>query len=125
MGALERIPGDRRDTRRYELRLDLRFSFEQDGTIRLGHGRTHDISHGGIRFETDCPPAPGTRVELRIAWPTLLQNVCALELEVRGIVARTNRGSVVLRMERYDFRTCGDRSFSLPVPAQPAYSVVA
>jgi hypothetical protein len=46
-----------------------------------------------------------------MAWPELLQNVCPLELQVKGRVTRvTDRGTIV-SIQSYEFRTCGAKSF--------------
>ena len=45
-----------------------------------------------------------------IAWPFLLQNVCALELVLRGPATTGDRGTI-LTVRNYEFRTCGPRSF--------------
>ena len=113
MGNAALIQGDRRNDRRYAHELELRFSYEKAGIAYVGFGRTLDISRGGVRFETDCPPPNGVRVELRISWPFLLQNVCPLELAVRGLILNTDARGTVLQVREYEFRTCGDRSFSL------------
>jgi hypothetical protein len=79
--------------------------------LQFGSGHTVDLSRGAVRFVTDNPPPDGADVELRIAWPYLLQNVCPLELLVRGTTATTSERGTVLTMGDYEFRTCGQRSF--------------
>ncbi len=74
-------------------------------------GQTVDLSRCAIRFVSDNPPPEGVEVELRIAWPYLLQNVCPLELVVRGTAKTNSERGTVLAMDRYEFRTCGERSF--------------
>jgi len=49
-------------------------------------------------------------VELSIDWPFLLHNACLLQLNIQGrIVDSCERGTAV-RIERYEFRTRGNRS---------------
>ena len=88
--------------------------FEQhgrDGALRIGHGTTEDLSRRGLRFRAEERVEAGEELVLRIAWPGLLQNVCPLELLVRGVVTRvTDRGAIV-SVGSYEFRTCGARSF--------------
>jgi hypothetical protein len=105
------IHGNRRSDCRYELQLELRFSYESLGATCIGSGYTIDLSHGGIRFWTDAPPPIGQPVELRIKWPFLLQGVCPLELLVRGTVLRTGFQGSVVKLTKYEFRTCGHQSF--------------
>ncbi|MGA2270266.1 MAG: PilZ domain-containing protein [Bryobacteraceae bacterium] len=108
----EVIRGDRRINRRYDVELQLCFQYtDQEGAPRVGCGVTAELSRGGIRFLTDDPPPAGTDVEARIAWPFLLQDTCPLELVVRGWVFGVGDRGVVMRLRRYEFRTCGERSF--------------
>lgn len=113
MGRTDIIHGDRRTERRYQHEMELRFSYKPrgDGAIEFGSGQTMDLSRGAVRFMTETPPPDGANVELRIAWPFLLQNVCPLELVVRGTTMTTKDRGTVLTMNHYEFRTCGQRSF--------------
>ena len=110
MGRTETIRGDRRRDTRYQCEMELRFTYELRGKARFGDGHTRDLSRGAVRFTTQDPPPDGGVVELRIAWPFLLQNVCALELVLRGPAATGGRGTI-LTVRSYEFRTCGPRSF--------------
>ena len=111
MGRSEVIHGDRRGDRRYAYEMELEFRYTRGGIQYFGSGLTVDLSRGAVRFVTADPPPEGTEAELRIAWPYLLQNVCPLELIVRGrITAHSERGTI-LAIDRYEFRTCGQRSF--------------
>ena len=125
MGRTDIIHGDRRGDRRYQYEMELRFSYRLGGAVHFGSGQTVDLSRTAVRFVTDNPPPDGTDVELRIAWPYLLQNVCPLELVVRGpTVANGARGTIV-SMDRYEFRTCGQRSFDQAATAGSGSSVLA
>ena len=42
----------------------------------------------------------------------LLQNVCPLELLASGVVQGTDFRGTVMRMTGFEFKTCGERSFS-------------
>ncbi len=113
------IHGDRRSLERHYCQLDLVFR-SLDGRIQ-GHGATLDLSRTNLRFRADDnPPAVGTQIETRIAWPFLLQNVCPLELVLRGPVNKVNERGVILKIASYEFQTCGQRSFTAgdPTPSQ-------
>jgi hypothetical protein len=110
MGRTDIIHGDRRGERRYPYELELEFSYRQGGAMQFGSGHTADLSRAAVRFLADNPPPDGVDVELRIAWPFLLQNVCPLEMVVRGAATTGDRGTV-LTIRSYEFRTCGQRSF--------------
>jgi hypothetical protein len=53
-------------------------------------------------------------MEARIAWPFLLQNVCGLQLVVRGPVIRVGPRGTIMEIGSYEFQTCGERSFAEP-----------
>jgi hypothetical protein len=111
MARTDIIHGDRRCDRRYAVEIPLRFTYTEKGIAYLGSGTVADLSRSGVRFFTDSPPPDGVEVELRLAWPFLLQNVCPLELMIRGEVFRTGPRGTVVNLHHYEFRTCGTRSF--------------
>jgi len=82
--------------------------------MHLGHGVSEDVSRGGLRFRAEEPLEIGAEVTTRIAWPVLLQNVCNLELIVKGSVTRVTERGTILQIRSYEFRTCGSRSFCEP-----------
>ena len=101
--------------------------FEQrhpDGTLRIGHGVTKDFSQKGLRFRAEERLEPGAELVMHVAWPTLLQNVCSLELLVRGQVTRVGDRGTIVSIRSYEFRTCGARSF-WEAPAVSSSSRVA
>jgi hypothetical protein len=104
--------------------MELRFRYEWRGATCFGNGRTQDLSRGAIRFTTENPPPDGSLVELRIAWPFLLQNVCPLELVAQGSVA-TRKRETILTMKNYEFRTCGQRSFHQDIDRVCGTSIMA
>lgn len=119
------IHGDRRSERRYAYEMELQFSYTLGGARYFGSGYTVDLSRGAVRFVADNPPPVGIEVELRISWPYLLQNVCPLELIVRGDIIATSERGTVLAMHYYEFRTCGQRSFVSAATGAGASSVLA
>lgn len=118
------IHGDRRSDRRYELSLQLRFHCSEWPATRIECGHTLELSRGGVRFLTESAPPDGSTVEVRIQWPFLLQGVCPLELRVGGAVLRTDSRGTVVRISKYEFRTCGRNSFD-EVEGERLYSFVA
>jgi hypothetical protein len=119
------IRGDRRTNRRYAFEMPLRFWYRSGESRRLGSGQTLDLSRKGIRFVSDDPPPSGTEIELRIEWPFLLQHVCPLELLVWGRVLRSGDQGTVVRMNKYEFRTVGARSFDQVIARAANLSIVA
>jgi hypothetical protein len=90
---------------------ELRFSYRKGSSIFLGSGRTKDLSNDGIRFETDHEVPRNSEIELRISWPVRLQDVCPLELVVRGPLLRSDSHGSVLKVTTCEFQTCGTQSF--------------
>jgi hypothetical protein len=110
--SLDLIPGDRRSERRYEFASPLQFRYTgESGEAKEGWGQTTDLSREAIRFQSETLPPVGVQLEARIAWPFLLQGVCKLELVVLGSIRKVTDRGAVLSIQRYEFRTCGDRSF--------------
>ena len=91
----------------------------------MGSGTVADLSRSGVRFMTDSPPPDGAKIELRLAWPFLLQNVCPLELVLRGKVFGTDPRGTVATLHHYEFRTCGARSFDQPNARAEVCSIMA
>jgi len=125
MGRTEIIHGDRRGERRYDHELELEFRYAFAGVEYYGSGLTADLSRTAVRFVADDPPPKGTEVELRIAWPFLLQNVCPLELIVRGRTTATSERGTILAIAHYEFRTCGQRAFVSAATGASGSSVLA
>ena len=125
MGRTEIIHGDRRGDRRYPYEMELQFSYTLAGAPQFGSGLTVDLSRGGVCFRAEDPPPDGVKVELCIAWPYLLQNVCPLELVVRGTTMSTSERGTVLALEHYEFRTCGQRSFVSAATGTSSSSILA
>ena len=106
------ISGDRK-TQRYELALAARFRhLTPDGIGHLGNGVTVELSRRSTLLISDEPPTSGAVIEVTIAWPFLLQNVCALDLIIKGRVLRISTRGMVIENQSYEFRTRGERSFS-------------
>jgi hypothetical protein len=120
-----RINSGRRRRTRYELQKELRFSYRQGNSVFFGSGRTKDLGDDGIRFEADHALPRNSEIELRISWPVRLQEVCALELVVRGPIVRSDRHGCVVRIKSCEFQTCGDRSFDQYSEDETACSVFA
>jgi hypothetical protein len=113
--AMLKRPSGRRSQKRWAFRRELRFSYRSGDAIFLGSGRTQDLSEDGVRFENDHQVPVNSEIELRISWPILLQDVCPLELVVRGRLIRSDRDGSVLHVSFREFHTCGERSFEQPV----------
>jgi hypothetical protein len=100
----------RRSDRRYPVDLGIScraLSRHTDRTVgrRVVLGRIRDISSGGVRFTSSELLAPGTKVELSIDWPVLLDGACRLQLKGRGRVLRSDEHGIAIKIERHEFCT--------------------
>ncbi len=106
--TMEHISGDRRENRRYELVLELKWKLvRRRKVLESGSGRTLDLSSGGVLFEAGRPLPVGLQVEMSIAWPALLHNVAPMQLVVSGRVVRTDGARAAIQMVQHEFRTAG------------------
>ncbi len=102
----ERISGDRRSDRRYDLDLDTRWKLiRRRRVLETGAGRTLDLSSGGVLFDAGRPLPAGLNVELSIAWPVLLRGTAPLQLIVSGRIVRADGTRVAVRTAQHEFRT--------------------
>jgi hypothetical protein len=114
---MEGIGGDRRNDRRYEIQLDVRWKLiRRRRVLETGVGRTLDLSSGGILFDPGRQLPVGMNVELSIAWPVLLRNVAPLQLVVSGRIVRCNSNRAAVVMAQHEFRTSG-----APAAERPAF----
>lgn len=125
MPTVDVISGDRRVDKRYAHEMPLRYAYEQDGAECVGSGYTRDLGRKGICFISEDPLPLNAELQLRIDWPFLLQNVCPLELRVSGRVLRSDDRGTVVRMSKYEFHTCGARSFDQASARVETWSIVA
>jgi PilZ domain len=87
----ERIGGDRRSDRRYNIALEVRWNLlRRIELLDSGTGRTVDLSSSGILFETGRKLPVGLKVHLSIAWAVLLHNTALMQLIVKGRIVRSD-----------------------------------
>jgi len=60
--------------------------------------------------------AVGSRMDVSVSWPAVLENGCRLKLVARARVMWRSRDMVGLMIERHEFRTQG-REFSITATA--------
>src|SRR5262245_54463251 len=102
---------ERRMKRRFHIDQEVRYKMLYGQRIaETGTGRTTNISSSGVWFSTENMLTNGMPVELSMTWPVLLNDVCPMKLMIYGCLVRSNeRGSAVV-IERYEFRTQGNRN---------------
>jgi hypothetical protein len=107
-GEGDAIGGDRRQDRRYQLQLDLKWKLiRRRRVLDTGTGQTVDISSGGILFDAGRHLPDGLNVELSISWPVLLHNVAPMQMVATGKIVRGNGRLVAIQTTQHEFRTAG------------------
>ena len=107
-GEGDAIGGDRRQDRRYQLQLDLKWKLiRRRRVLDTGTGQTVDVSSGGILFDAGRHLPEGLNVELSISWPVLLHNVAPMQLVATGKIVRCNGRQVAIQTTQHEFRTAG------------------
>lgn len=109
---------DRRGKRRFPIRQAVRYRLLYGQRIaETGAGQTVNMSSSGVWITTESTLSPGLPVELSVAWPALLNDVCPMKLMIFGCVVRSTRETAAIAIERYEFRTQGSRT--APQPPAP------
>ena len=102
------ISGNRRDDRRYALRLAVKWKLiRRRRVLDSGIGQTIDLSSGGILFHAGREMPEGLNVELSITWPVMLHQVAPLQLVAAGRIVRATAADVAIVMTTHEFRTAG------------------
>ena len=117
------IAGDRRQDRRYELTLDIRWKLiRRRRVLDSGTGQTIDMSSGGILFDAGRHLPEGLNIELSITWPVLLHNVAPMQLVAAGRIVRSSGRRVAIQTVQHEFRTAGihaEQRNNLPAGSRP------
>jgi PilZ domain len=126
MNEADKISGDRRRDRRYEIALDVKWKLiRRRKVLDSGIGRTRDLSSGGILLETERPLPVGLNLELSVNWPVMLHNVTTMQLVISGKIVRSKGRLVAVKMVQHEFRTTGVPSDHRTVLAAAARNPLA
>jgi hypothetical protein len=97
-------------SRWYPIELPLSFkAFSAEKLLRVGVGRTVEISSQSVWASIEIVHPAITSIELSIAWPALLNKVTPIRLVVRGKPRRSRRGMFLIEIVKYEFRLAGGR----------------
>ena len=109
---------DRRASRRFPLRLALKYRSLGFSPSEWIASESVDISSGGVFFRTPEAVPPGQPIEVWITWPVFLDKHVPLRLATRGAVVRNGGGGCAIRFETYEFRTYHISEISMRPQAQ-------
>jgi hypothetical protein len=107
---------ERRAHIRFRLTLAVHFTASgREKPVELSTGYTIDLSSSGLRFRADnlVKPLPtGQSIHVYIDWPVLLDQNVNLQLDMSGVVVRTDGREVAVQVykHRMKTRTVGERS---------------
>jgi hypothetical protein len=108
-----KAPGDVHNERRSQVRypMGLPVTFRSlDKTSLSGEGQALNISDAGVFVTYPKQLQVGSRVELRISWPFLLDRQPTLQLFALGKVVRSTPSGFAVIFRQYQFRTTRERS---------------
>jgi hypothetical protein len=92
----------------FPIRQEVRYqSVKGSRVLETGVGQTVEISSREVWFTTQHDFRRGQKIQLAVGWPVMLDHVCRLKLELSGWVIQSDRGRAAVKIERYEFRTCG------------------
>jgi hypothetical protein len=99
-------PEDRLVGHRFPIEAELCYLLLNGKTIvAAGHGRSLNISSGGILFESMHSVRPGQQIELSIAWPAKIDGIVRMQLRASGRTVREQDNRTAVRILHYEFRT--------------------
>ena len=106
---MDSAPENRRQSRRFKLRLPLRYRLSEKGIEhRWSTGWTSDMSREGLVFKTRRALRVGSHIEIRIDWPARYEDVHPVELQTTGFVVRNEPGRTAVRINSHRFLVHGE-----------------
>jgi c-di-GMP-binding flagellar brake protein YcgR len=110
---MERINGERRETRRYQVHLSIQYRVSRRGALPCtGSGTTRDMSTTGLSFRCRRALPVGSHIELNIEWPARHEDAYPIDLQLTGFVIRSDSGRTAVRITSHRFRIA-------EMPAEP------
>ena len=95
---------ERRRAGRYSIGRDLKWKWQAKRTRQAPeHGRTVNISSGGVLFTTGFSLPLGKLVEVGIHWPVMPEIEAGLQLTARGRVVRSDAGCTAVEFRQREF----------------------
>jgi hypothetical protein len=106
---------ERRSRVRYPIKLKVRFR-TMGAATEAGTGETLDLSSRGMFVAAQIPSrfGVGSRVEITVEWPVLLDGATQLQLVAVGRVARLTQAGFAVSLGRHEFRTRKREPGSVP-----------
>jgi len=105
---------ERRSKLRYPIELSVKYRTLGRYHRLTGMGRTANLSSSGMLIVTEQRMAIGSRLELNIEWPSLLDGLIPLQMVVVGKVVRCQERGFAFSFTQYQFRTMSRKLQATP-----------
>jgi hypothetical protein len=100
------MAADRRSNVRFPTELNVRYRTLIDGAQRVGVGHTLNVSSRGLLIASEQQIVhDGSRLQVSLEWPSLLNGTTPLQLITVCHVIRCHPAAFAVRLESYKFRT--------------------
>lgn len=106
---------ERRLRARYPVRLTARYRSLDQAQELTGVGLTVNLSSNSLLVTCQHKVKFGTRLEVLINWPSLLESTIPLQLVATGRVIRSEGLTFALEFGQYQFRTMKSQPLPKPV----------
>jgi hypothetical protein len=119
---------ERRSKARFPLNMPVKFRSTSGGAPHSGTGVVVDISSRGLSLHSETSFKSGTQVTASLSWPARLDGECMLQLLIEGRVLRAEAPTLVISIDRHEFRTSGriaDTGSHIPVLARQFERLIA
>lgn len=98
---------ERRSKARYPVKLTVRYRTVGRSQAVNGVGQTVNMSSGGLLVSAEQEVHAGSRLEVNVEWPLLLNGSVPLQLVAHGKVVRCGGSVFAVSFAQYQFRTMG------------------
>lgn len=106
----------------YPVTLDLRYKTSPPWP-RVGVGKTLQMSSTEVVFTADTQLETGTKLEISVAWPAVLNDRVLLQLVVTGEIVRREGSTVTATIRKHHFRTRGAQDPNGSIPRRAATAI--
>jgi len=98
---------ERRSKVRYPVQLTVRYRTVGRHDHVIGVGQTLNMSSGGLLVSSPDEVSTGSKLEVNVEWPLLLNGSVPLQLVAHGKVVRCGSSTFAIEFAQYQFRTMG------------------
>jgi hypothetical protein len=103
--AINKRAIERRSKARYPVKLTVRYRTVGRHQLVNGVGHTLNMSSGGLLVSAQHEVSAGSRLEVNVEWPLLLDGAVPLQLVAHGKVVRCGGSMFAISFVQYQFRT--------------------